>query len=133
MQWSEDMSVGIAEIDDQHKTLLDYLVLVERATGEGHAGTEVYFALDQFATYVRIHFAVEEIEMRIHRYPGLDAHIMLHRDFEARLRMLEGEALTRNVYAKVRDLLRGWLVQHIKTEDIKYAPYLLGTNSGAVK
>ena len=131
MLWTNDLSVGVPEIDEQHKELFDCLARVEQAIDEKQRGSSVFFALDQLADYARIHFAVEEIEMRIHRYPDFDAHVEQHRTFESRVKQFSEEALHRNVFEDVRDFLNNWLVEHIQIADKAYAPYLVAGNTGA--
>ena len=125
------MSVGVPEIDEQHKGLFDCLARVEAAIDEKKQGSSVFFELDQLADYARIHFAVEEIEMRIHRYPDFDAHVREHRAFEARIRQFSEVALHRNIFEEVREFLNEWLVRHIQVADKAYAPYLVAGNSTA--
>jgi hemerythrin len=132
MPWTNDMSVGVPEIDEQHKSLFACLARVEDAIDEKQQGSAVFFALDQLADYARIHFAVEEIEMRIHRYPDFDTHVSEHRAFELRIKQFSEEALHRNVFGDVREFLKDWLVQHIQIADKAYAPYIIAGNTGAV-
>lgn len=131
MPWTTELSVGIPEIDEQHKGLFACLARVEAAIDEKERGSAVFFALDQLADYVRIHFAVEEIEMRMHGYPDIDAHISEHRAFEARIRKFSEDALHRNVYEEVREFLKDWLVRHIKVVDKAYVPYLIAGTLGS--
>ncbi len=131
MLWTHDMSVGIPEIDEQHQELFACLARVEAAIDEKQQGSAVFFALDQLADYARIHFAVEEIEMRIHRYPDFDAHVREHRTFESRIKQFSEEALHRNVFEEVREFLKDCLVEHIKVADKAYAPYLVAGNPKA--
>ncbi len=132
MEWDKAYSIGIPEIDEQHKQLFDCIDRLEAAGDDRQRELAVYFVMEQLTDYVRIHFAVEEIVMRLFDYPGLDAHVAEHRAFEARLKEFEGTELIEDVHAQAAHFLREWLVKHIQGSDRRYATYLL-ENGAALK
>lgn len=72
--WSDDLSVGIQEIDEQHKVLVGLLNELHTAIS-GHKGSaECRVILDRLAEYARAHFAVEESLMRVLGYPDYENH-----------------------------------------------------------
>ncbi len=132
MEWKEAYSIGIPEIDEQHKQLLDCIERLESAGDGRQRELAVYFVMEQLTDYVRIHFAVEEIVMRLFDYPGLEAHVAEHRAFAARLKEFEASELVEDMHAQAGKFLREWLVQHIQGSDKRYAAYLLD-NGAALK
>lgn len=66
--WSEDLSVGIQEIDEQHKELVPLLNRLRDAVVAHHGYAACSEILDQLAQYTRVHFIVEESLMRILHY-----------------------------------------------------------------
>jgi len=128
--WSQELSVGLDEIDAQHKLLVDiinrvYEALISRASRE-QAGQ----VLEELVQYTFVHFAVEESLFRITDFPGYEGHKALHERLKQEVlqlkqRFLRGEIeLDLNLMA----FLRSWLENHIMGEDKGYVEHLL--NSG---
>ena len=125
LQWSEHFSVGIPEIDEQHKTLFDLVNMIHSAILE-HKGTAVCAkVLDELIDYTRIHFGLEQSLMHIGKYPGYEAHCALHREL-----VEEVEALQNKIHSgktaisfELLHFLRSWLTKHILGEDMKYAEF----------
>ena len=125
MEWRSEYSIGIPEIDQQHRQLLECIARLEGAADARQRELAVYFVLEQLNDYVRVHFAVEEIVMRLFDYPGLEAHAAEHRAFAARLQEIEKSELVNDIHAEARRFLRDWLVNHIQVSDRRYAAFLL--------
>ena len=125
MDWQKKYSIGIPEIDEQHKQLFDCIDRLESAGDERQRELAVYFVMEQLDDYARIHFAVEEIVMRLFDYPGLEAHAAEHRAFAQRLTQLKASELNEDIHAQAGKFLREWLVEHIQGSDKLYATYLL--------
>ena len=89
MKWNDTYSIGVPEIDEQHKVLFECIERLEAPQDEQQRGLSMYYVMEQLKDYVRVHFAVEEIVMRLFDYPGLEAHAKEHRAFSARLEALE--------------------------------------------
>ncbi len=109
MKWKQEFSVGIQEIDEQHKTLADCVTSVETSVVGRERWLEVHSALIRAADFARIHFAVEESLMRIHACPGLEEHIAAHRRFSNHLEELKHKSLTVDVSEEMISFIRGWL------------------------
>ena len=125
MDWRKEYSIGIPEIDAQHMQLFECIDRLESAGDERQRELAVYFVMEQLNDYVRIHFAVEEIVMRLFDYPGLEAHAAEHRAFAARLKEFESNELVEDMHIEAGKFLREWLVKHIQGSDKRYAAYLL--------
>jgi len=123
MKWRKEFSVGIEEIDDQHKVLADCVTLIEHTVIGRERWSAVHSALIRTADFARIHFAVEESLMRIHAYHGLEQHIVEHRRFSNTLEKLQVKSLTTDVSEEMIAFLRGWLEQHVPTHDQPYAAH----------
>jgi len=125
MKWKQEFSVGIQEIDEQHKTLADCVTSVENAVIGRERWLAVHSALISAADFARIHFAVEESLMRIHAYPGLEDHTLAHRRFTDHLEELQHKSLTVDVSEEMIVFIRGWLEIHVTTQDKHYAQHFL--------
>jgi hemerythrin len=124
MEWKAEFSVGIPEIDSQHQTLTNCMTVIEEGIANHAPSWAVHLAQEQLADYVRIHFAVEESLMRIHRYPELDRHTLEHLEFADQLRKLEEKSSRADVSGEMLVFLQEWLHEHIMTSDKHYAAYL---------
>lgn len=125
MKWKKEFSVGIQEIDEQHKTLADCITSIEQSVDGQERWLAVHSALVRAADFARIHFAVEESLMRIHAYPRLEEHIVAHRRFTDDLERLQKKALTADVSEEMIAFIRGWLEIHVPTHDLPYATHFL--------
>lgn len=134
MQWKDEYSVGVAEIDNQHKGFIDLFSTIDNAIGNRERWSEVFFKLEQLREHARFHFAVEESLMRMHSYPNLAEHIEQHKHFLAKLDQLQMTTLSRQVTMDTIQYLRSWYAEHMKVADHDYVRYITGnppTTGGA--
>ncbi len=127
IEWSNDLSVGIEEIDAQHKVLVDLLNEVHEAIQQGRTLEVTKSIIERLDEYTRVHFAVEESLMRILHYPDYERHKEEHDKLIEQLRELRAK-LDSGKGAIGFDLalfLKGWLTKHIMEGDKRYAPYFL--------
>ena len=124
MEWKEEFSVGIPEIDGQHRELIDCIALIEEGMASLAPQWAVDAAMERLADYIRIHFVVEESLMRIHGYPELARHAGEHLQFADRVRNLQEQSLRADVAGEIVAFIREWLHGHILTSDRDYAAYL---------
>lgn len=123
IEWSEQLSVGIMEMDVQHKRLVDLINRLHDAMSKGEGAAILKTLLNEVVTYTKVHFAAEERLMTSRRYPQLSAHKQLHEQFAAKaVEMNESIQAGKMVTSvSVSGILRDWLVKHIQNEDKKYA------------
>jgi hemerythrin len=124
-QWTEEYSVGISEIDDQHKTLFELIDRIHTGILE-HKGTAACVqVLDELIDYTRIHFGLEQSLMHMGHYPEYEAHCALHRDLVAEVESMQSKIHSGSaaISFELLHFLRNWLSKHILGEDKKYAEY----------
>jgi hemerythrin len=125
--WSGTLSVGVQEIDEQHKELVGLLNELHRAVVEHHGSAACADILRRLAEYTRIHFAVEESLMRILAYPEFERHKGEHDALIAQVKQLqaklaEGKA---TITFELLHFLKVWLTRHIQASDRRYGAYFL--------
>ena len=76
--WSPAYETGNAQIDDQHRQLLDLANLLWTALVEGKSDAVVSRAIDALSAYARHHFAEEEAFFERIGTPVLAEHIQQH-------------------------------------------------------
>ena len=64
--------------------------------------------------------------MRIHAYPGLEAHVAEHRRFSNHLNELQRKTLTVSMSEEAIAFIQGWLEAHVPNHDMLYASHFLG-------
>ena len=129
IDWSDDLSVEIDEIDAQHKELL---VMINRLHGATVScdGTERIDALTDvlmgLIDYIQHHFVTEEKYMILHEYPGYETHHKEHSQFVAEVTSFS-EAFqngTKGLSEEVLSFLKEWYIRHITLSDVKFGVYL---------
>ena len=129
MEWNDEYSVGIQEIDDQHKRLLDIFSYIERGIRLQRGWMEIFHSVADLKIFARIHFEIEEALMRLYGFPALRAHIEEHQHFFTRLAEIESKALKGPVEKETLEFLCDWLKSHIQGSDRGYTDHIL---SGAL-
>jgi len=134
--WNNEYSVGIDEIDDQHKGLVDCIANLEKSiegVDEKQRWTAIHYAIVQLSDYTRIHFSVEESLMRILGYPQRDAHVAQHKIFVSFLEHVQRKSITHDISEdEIVRYLREWLLTHILRDDKQYAVWFAKDNSGVM-
>ncbi len=127
MPWTQDLSVGVEKIDEQHKQMFrmaDELFRAEKNRKEKEFLSEMLDFLDD---YVKKHFAAEERYMQEIGYPEIAQQRREHGEFARQLRILRKEfdssggdiVLTINTNHIILD----WLANHISKQDKKIGEY----------
>lgn len=126
LEWTPKLSVGIVEIDNQHKHLIELLNLLSNALKTGQGRQIQGDMLRALADYAILHFRTEETYMEQVRFPGLEEHRKEHQDFITKVLEFNEEFHAGNVFLTIEMMkfLREWVEHHIATTDQDYAPYL---------
>jgi methyl-accepting chemotaxis protein len=126
--WSSDLETGNDLIDTQHKQLIEALGNLTDACSGGKGRSVLAETMDFLESYTAKHFGDEEALQKQSEYPDYPNHRRLHDDFKrvvAELgRQLKAEGPTIVLVGKVNTNIGGWLVNHIKREDMKVAAHL---------
>ena len=134
MEWSDDLSVGVDQFDDEHKKLINIINELFESMRTGRAQDALGSILNQLVDYTKTHFANEEQAMQEAGYSGYAAHKAKHdaltqRVAEVQKKYQSGAKAILTI--EVMNFLKSWLVEHIQGEDKKYASALSGTQVGA--
>ena len=130
IQWTTAMSVGLQELDDDHKVLIDVINRLETNTEAGAQPEVARSCLMSLRRYAEFHFAREEKVMTACNFPGIGVQKSEHHDFIERIRDetqrfdADPEASAQVVNQELLDYLKSWLSHHILIEDMAYRPYV---------
>lgn len=127
VEWSDDLSVGIEEIDEQHKKLVALLNQMNDAIHEHRGSAVTRGILNDLGEYTRVHFATEESLMHATEYPGYEEHKRQHDDLIEQLKDLQVklDAGSHSISFELLHFLKVWLTKHIIESDKLYGPYFL--------
>jgi len=118
-KWSDDYSVHVQEIDEQHKVLVGLLNELHVAIIEHHGKNTSRAVLDRLAEYTRTHFLLEESLMRLTHFPGFEVHKRQHEELISQVQELQKKLDNENVTItfELLHFLKNWLVHHINESD----------------
>jgi hemerythrin len=122
MRWSDDLSVGVGEIDDQHRKLVSLINDLHDAMLAKRGKDVLGKVLADLAAYTEYHFSTEEQYMQKFGYAGLAAHRREHQAFVAKVgEFAKGfEEGRLGLSIQVMSFLRDWVATHIKGSDLRY-------------
>ncbi len=126
IEWKEEYSVGVPELDQQHRQLVS---LINQLTRAEASGGMISYVFDELDHYVKEHFRAEEKLLRKAGYADYEEHRQQHRVFEEWLRAVRqsfsiGGTSTHLLADSINSYLRNWLVNHILKSDMAYKPVI---------
>ena len=122
MKWSDDLSVGVGEIDGQHQRLVSLINALHDAMLEKRGKEVLGKVLADLAAYTQYHFSAEEQYMQKFGYGDYAAHRREHQAFVAKVgEFAKGfEEGRLGLSIQVMNFLRGWVATHIRGSDMRY-------------
>ncbi len=128
IEWSERYSIGVEEIDNQHRELFARFNSLLSACKEGVGQQEVIRLLQFLGDYVVEHFSAEEKLQVACGYPDYNKHRLEHEKFKHQLADLQDQltAESSGLYLVIvtNKVLVDWLVKHITQMDMEVGKYL---------
>jgi len=127
MDWSDALSVGVDDIDAEHRELVSMLNDLHGAMARGEGRVALSGVLDRLVNYTQSHFAHEEELMRKFGYTESWRHTFEHRDLTKQVldekdKFDKGQII--GLPIEVMAFLRDWLANHIKNVDAKFGAFL---------
>lgn len=126
LEWTQDLAVGIRQIDLQHQELIGIINELDRAQGEASQARALEEVLPRLSSYVLFHFGTEEAMMD--RLPGpppcVAKHFQEHQRFAGEVAALRDQKPSPAELAAFVDYLKRWIVEHIMKTDREMAAYL---------
>ncbi len=121
IEWTHEMSTGIAEIDMQHKELIKRFNLLSDALNEGRGREETGKLLNFVQFYTDWHFGREERCMEEYGCPiaehNRDQHSWFLEEFTRLYDHYYAEDTDPDVIVKTFASLERWIVDHIMRTD----------------
>ncbi len=122
MKWSDDLSVNVKELDEQHMKLIDMINLLYNSIKDATDSHTMFLLLIGLAHYAAKHFSDEEKYMYLFNYSGSERHKKEHEVFKAKVQDFQKkfEDGRVNISEEVMVFLQYWLLMHIRGIDKKY-------------
>ncbi|MFO7530165.1 MAG: bacteriohemerythrin [Marinobacter sp.] len=122
--WSKELEVGIGEIDEQHKWLVDLTNQLHDELDRGADQEKTSEILESLMDYTMNHFIVEEDLFLRLGYPETDAHKAEHNKFTGQIMgLIERHDNGYSAGGETLELLKDWLTHHILKVDKAYVEH----------
>ncbi|MFC1608626.1 bacteriohemerythrin [Patescibacteria group bacterium] len=120
--WKEEYSVQVAEIDDQHKQLINLIFQLFTAINERKTREKLESILNDLIDFSDLHFSTEEKYFEQFNYKDSEEHIEEHRNFTAKVLDLQKRYKNNEfeISLELIDFLEDWLLNHLIDLDGKY-------------
>jgi hemerythrin-like metal-binding protein len=126
IEWDESYSVGVPELDEQHRQLfrlINDLFDAQDVTPQSQPLSDLLARMNEYAA---THFQSEEKYMAETGYPDIQNHTWAHNQFRKKVEQLHADVVAnrRTVSVDMQNFLYEWLSSHILSCDKDYAPLL---------
>jgi hemerythrin-like metal-binding protein len=133
--WNERYNTGLAEVDEQHRRMVDLINHVDRLLRAESPIAVLEPVLDELTEYAKYHFGTEERLMdELKCEPAhVERHKSAHADFARQVALMRSQA-SANPTEFIPSLLRflsTWIVHHILTIDQALARQVFAIRGGA--
>jgi len=121
IQWREEFSVGVAEVDHEHRELVAMINALHDAMGAGVGRDDIINSLGEIYAQISAHFALEEKFMRESRYMSYAEHKEDHEILLDDLRDIMDQVEDDGSYNEKRlsKDLSFWFSEHFRTHDAR--------------
>jgi hemerythrin len=125
--WSDHLTVGIEEIDQQHQKLVQLINGLHNHMLAGDASEIMNKVLDRVIEYTGFHFQTEEQLMQEYDYPESEVHKHEHNELVNTAVALQNKLKGGNAHLTMETMhfLQDWLQHHILGSDKKFADFLI--------
>lgn len=126
MEWNAGMSVGIPEIDHDHKRFIFLVNDLNRSIVARWSLSGIKQRLQFIIEDAEQHFSHEEMLLLEWKYPDLESHAMRHEQIMQELHSVRENSISYGLeleWIEVGLKIKGILIDHIVIDDMKYAEF----------
>ncbi|MCX6732047.1 MAG: bacteriohemerythrin [Candidatus Roizmanbacteria bacterium] len=122
LEWDEKYSVGVQQIDNQHKKMFDTINRLIELLASKPTQSDVDSIVKALVEYKQFHFKTEEDYFDKFNYEHKEEHKAKHREFNSKLVSLIDlyKEDTIALAFSLVNFLEDWLIDHLMVEDQKY-------------
>ena len=127
IEWNDALSVGVEEIDKQHKKLIEILNLLYDSIQEGKEKLVIEKIIKELLDYTKYHFTSEENYFKKLQYHDVQKHIEAHKRFIRDINKFQNDYMEKKeiISSEILEYLKDWLINHIMIDDQSYGPYFI--------
>lgn len=128
IEWTNELSIGIESVDEQHKKLVNMINALNDAKLTGGSNELLGKIFTGLTTYTQKHFTYEENMFAEYGYSNFDEHKRQHNELIAQVIELKDKFMENPQGTISNDLihfLKRWLTNHIMKTDKAYAEFLI--------
>ena len=128
IDWSDNMSVKIPSIDEQHKKLVELVNSLHESIARGNSKEVLTDIFDGLAQYTVDHFQHEEMFFQKFGYEDTEKHTKEHQDLVKQVIELKNKMENEEGFMldfEVMNFLKAWLTDHILGSDKDYSSFLV--------
>lgn len=124
--WSDNFSVNIIEMDQQHKKLVGFINDLHDARQANKDQEVLGKILNELVDYTKTHFKGEESLLQNYNYPDYNSQKSEHDSLVQKVLHMQKVYYSgdTNITTDIAILMNDWLVEHILVEDKKYGKFL---------
>lgn len=124
--WGQVLSIGVDEIDEDHRKLVNIFNILNHAVTEGESPDYLAAVLEELVNCTAWHFSHEERLMLKYGYDGFEEHKEIHQELIQSAKELQQKFLKAEKTMADEDIevLERWLTGHILTDDMRLGAYL---------
>ncbi len=129
-QWKEEYSIGVKELDEQHKKMFELGDKISRLVFDNSTEdylNEIVSILEKLREYTKYHFNYEEEHMDLNGYVHQHTHSIQHSYLMERIEKISNKGISSNQRETLMEMvnfLYDWISKHILREDMKYKEFL---------
>lgn len=122
INWNTDLELGIKEIDQHHKKLVDLINLTYDSLINNVPESSFHTIINELTDYAFIHFKFEEKLFHRFEFEETENHLREHTFFIDKVKKLrlDWEHDDSEKKQELVEFLKKWLEHHIKNTDKKY-------------
>ncbi|MDH5721291.1 MAG: bacteriohemerythrin [Spirochaetia bacterium] len=122
IKWSDDLSINVQEIDNQHMQIVNMINSLYDAMSQGKSQQVIGNIIKGMVEYTDSHFQLEENYFEQFQYEHTEEHKKEHAEFIEKVKKLKKGYFEGSVSIGIETLqfLKQWLVDHIMVSDKKF-------------
>ena len=125
-KWDDELSVGVNELDEQHKMFIDMMNALADSMKAGETKIMLGVLIDKLVDYMADHCRTEEMLMLKSKYPEYALHIEEHAGIMARVLGFREKLYkdSTGLSVELLSFLTALFEKHTKNSDKKFGEFL---------
>jgi len=134
-EWRSELLLNDAEIDRQHRELVNRASRLHAAISEGQAQEQIRPMMSELIAFTEKHFTSEEEMMLAHAFHGYAAHRAEHQKLLEQFHLVDKDLSVRRIDScqALALFFQMWVERHILSSDRQFVKFLESKDVDALK